>query len=35
MKDKIYALMFGQQGLMAGLGVQGNEINKINKINPK
>jgi len=32
MKDDIYAFIFGQQGLMAGLGVQGN---KISRINPK
>ncbi len=32
MKDDIYAFIFGQSGLMAGLGVQGN---KITKINPK
>lgn len=32
MKDDIYAFIFSQQGLMAGLGVQGN---KITKINPK
>jgi lipid-binding SYLF domain-containing protein len=32
MKDDIYAFIFGQNGLMAGLGVQGN---KITKINPK
>jgi lipid-binding SYLF domain-containing protein len=32
MKDDIYALIFGQKGLMAGLGVQGN---KITKIDPK
>jgi len=31
-KDDIYAFMFGQKGLMAGLGIQGN---KITKINPK
>ena len=31
-KDDIYAFIFGQKGLMAGLGIQGN---KINKINPK
>jgi lipid-binding SYLF domain-containing protein len=31
-KDDIYAFIFGQKGLMAGLGVQGN---KITKINPK
>jgi lipid-binding SYLF domain-containing protein len=32
MKDDIYAFVFGQQGLMAGLGVQGN---KISRIDPK
>ena len=32
MKDDIYAFVFGQKGLMAGLGVQGN---KITRINPK
>jgi lipid-binding SYLF domain-containing protein len=32
MKDDIYAFIFGQKGLMAGLGVQGN---KISRINPK
>ena len=32
MKDDIYAFIFSQQGLMAGLGLQGN---KIAKINPK
>ena len=32
MKDDIYAFIFRQQGLMAGVGVQGN---KITKINPK
>jgi lipid-binding SYLF domain-containing protein len=32
MKDDIYAFIFGQKGLMAGLGIQGN---KITKINPK
>ena len=32
MKDDIYAFIFGQQGLMAGIGVQGN---KVTKINPK
>ena len=31
-KDDVYAFVFGQKGLMAGLGVQGN---KITKINPK
>lgn len=29
MKDDIYALIFGQKGLMAGLGIQGNKITKI------
>ena len=32
MKDDIYAFIFGQKGLMAGFGIQGN---KITKINPK
>lgn len=32
MKDDIYAFVFGQKGLMAGLGVQGN---KITRISPK
>jgi lipid-binding SYLF domain-containing protein len=32
MKDDIYAFIFGQKGLMAGLGIQGN---KIKKIDPK
>jgi lipid-binding SYLF domain-containing protein len=32
MKDDIYAFIFGQKGLMAGLGIQGN---KITRINPK
>jgi lipid-binding SYLF domain-containing protein len=32
MKDDIYAFIFGQKGLMAGIGIQGN---KIGKINPK
>ena len=32
MKEDIYAFIFGQKGLMAGLGIQGN---KISKINPK
>ena len=31
-KDDVYAFIFGQKGLMAGLGVQGS---KITKINPK
>jgi lipid-binding SYLF domain-containing protein len=29
MKEDIYAFVFGQKGLMAGLGVQGNKITKI------
>jgi lipid-binding SYLF domain-containing protein len=29
MKDDIYAFVFGQKGLMAGLGIQGNKITKI------
>jgi len=32
LQDDIYAFVFGQKGLMAGLGVQGN---KITRINPK
>ena len=32
MKDDIYAFIYGQSGLMAGLGVQGN---KITQIHPK
>jgi lipid-binding SYLF domain-containing protein len=32
MKEDIFAFIFGQQGLMAGLGIQGN---KVSKINPK
>lgn len=32
MKDDIYAFIFDQKGLMAGFGLQGN---KITKINPK
>jgi lipid-binding SYLF domain-containing protein len=32
MKEDIYAFIFGQKGLMAGLGIQGN---KISKIDPK
>jgi len=31
-KDDIYAFIFGQKGLMAGIGIQGN---KISKTNPK
>jgi lipid-binding SYLF domain-containing protein len=29
MKDDIYAFIFGQQGLMAGLGLQGNKISRL------
>jgi len=29
LKDDVYAFIFGQQGLMAGLGIQGNKITKI------
>ena len=29
LKDDIYAFVFGQKGLMAGLGLQGNKITKI------
>jgi lipid-binding SYLF domain-containing protein len=29
LKDDIYAFIFGQKGLMAGLGLQGNKITKI------
>jgi lipid-binding SYLF domain-containing protein len=32
MKDDVYAFIFGQKGLMAGIGIQGN---KISKIDPK
>jgi lipid-binding SYLF domain-containing protein len=32
MKDDIYAFIFGQKGLMGGIGIQGN---KITKIDPK
>jgi lipid-binding SYLF domain-containing protein len=28
MKDDVYAFVFGQKGLMAGLGIQGNKISK-------
>jgi len=29
LKDDIYAVVFGQKGLMGGLGLQGNKIAKI------
>lgn len=32
LKDDIYAFIFGQKGLMAGLGIQ---ANKVSKITPK
>ncbi|EXI74180.1 MAG: hypothetical protein AW07_02321 [Candidatus Accumulibacter sp. SK-11] len=28
-KDDIYAFVFGQKGLMAGIGVQGNKITRL------
>ena len=31
MQDDIYPYIFGRKGLMAGLGLQGNKIDKINK----
>jgi lipid-binding SYLF domain-containing protein len=31
MKEDVYAFIFGQKGLMAGLGLQGNKISKLNK----
>ena len=31
MQDDIYAFVFDQKGLMAGVGIQGNKITKINK----
>jgi lipid-binding SYLF domain-containing protein len=29
--EDVYAFVFGQQGLMAGVGIQGNKITKLNK----
>jgi lipid-binding SYLF domain-containing protein len=29
LKEDIYAFVFGQKGLMAGLGIQGNKITQI------
>jgi hypothetical protein len=29
LKDDIYAFVFGQKGVMAGLGIQGNKISPI------
>jgi len=31
MTDDVYAFVFGQKGLMAGVGIQGNKITKIKK----
>ena len=31
MQDDIYAFIFSQKGLMAGIGLQGNKISKLNK----
>ena len=31
LKDDIYAFIFGQKGLMAGVGIQGNKITKLSK----
>jgi lipid-binding SYLF domain-containing protein len=31
MQDDIYAFVFNQKGLMAGIGIQGNKITKITK----
>jgi lipid-binding SYLF domain-containing protein len=31
MNDDVYAFIFSQKGLMAGLGIQGNKITKLNK----
>jgi lipid-binding SYLF domain-containing protein len=28
-KDDIYAFIFGQKGLMAGVGIQGNKITRL------
>lgn len=30
LQDDIYAFIFGQKGLMAGIGIQGNKLTKIN-----
>ena len=30
-KSDVYAFTFGQQGLMAGLGLQGTKITRLNK----
>jgi lipid-binding SYLF domain-containing protein len=31
LSQDVYAFIFGQQGLMAGLGLQGNKITKVEK----
>jgi lipid-binding SYLF domain-containing protein len=31
LKDDVYAFIFDQKGLMAGLGLQGSKITKLNK----
>ena len=31
MTDDVYAIIFSQKGLMAGLGIQGNKITKLDK----
>jgi lipid-binding SYLF domain-containing protein len=31
MKDDVYAFIFGQKGLMAGVGLQGNKITRLDK----
>ena len=31
MTDDVYAIVFGQKGLMAGIGIQGNKITKLKK----
>ncbi len=31
MSDDVYAIVFSQKGLMAGVGIQGNKITKLNK----
>ena len=31
LKDDVYAFIFSQSGLMAGLGLQGNKITKLDK----
>ena len=31
LQDDVYAFIFSQKGLMAGLGIQGNKISKLDK----